>query len=224
MKRISILILAATSFAVPACTSDPGSTTGDDVVGDDQPVDEWQKELDKREYDYNAALRIAALRLTGDLPTMAEINQVASKPDNDAKKLAYEALVQQWPTLRRWMDEGREDVGFIEQVRSATRQWDTKGRAQGLLWRGQSAKDAARFIDRFGNSLAPKEREFLDAVIRLDRSSGRRKNILVGSLIGVLALIAVAAVVGMIAIRGANAKAVANAEAAEKHSRFRSAR
>jgi hypothetical protein len=96
MKRISILLLAAIFFAVPACSGDPGTPGGDDQPGDDGPGsggDEWDKELAKREYDYNAALRIASLRLTGDIPTMAEIQQVALAADNDAKKVAYEGFV-----------------------------------------------------------------------------------------------------------------------------------
>jgi len=94
MKRISILLLAtATSFAA-ACSgdpSDPGTNPGDDTGSN--TGDEWDQELAKREYDYNAALRIAALRLTGDLPTMTEIMSVANAPDLPAKKVAYEALV-----------------------------------------------------------------------------------------------------------------------------------
>jgi len=105
MKRISILLMAA-AIAVPACSSD--SSSGDDKQGDDttNPVDEWDKELAKREYDYNAALRIAALRLTGDLPTMTEINSVATAPDLPTKKAAYEALVTDFmsrPTFARQM-------------------------------------------------------------------------------------------------------------------------
>jgi hypothetical protein len=104
MKRISILLMAA-ALAVPACSSD--SSSGDDMQGDDTPIeDEWDKELAKREYDYNAALRIASLRLTGDLPSMTEINQVASAPDLPAKKVAYEALVSDMmnrPTFTRQM-------------------------------------------------------------------------------------------------------------------------
>jgi len=104
MKRISILLLAAA--LAPACSSD--SSSGDDTQGDDTtgPEDEWDKELTKREYDYNAALRIASLRLTGDLPSMAEINQVASAPDLPSKKAAYEALVTDFmnrPTFARQM-------------------------------------------------------------------------------------------------------------------------
>lgn len=105
MKRISTLLMAA-ALAVPAaCGSDPG--TGDDTPGDDDgPVDPFEEELNQREYDYNAALRIAALRLTGDLPTLTEINEVAAGADNPAKKIAYEARITEYmarPTFARQM-------------------------------------------------------------------------------------------------------------------------
>ena len=105
MKRISILLMA-TALAVPACSGSESSsdgTPGDDTTTTD---DEWDKELATREYDYNAALRIAALRLTGDLPSMTEINSVASAPDLPTKKAAYEALVTDYmnrPTFSRQM-------------------------------------------------------------------------------------------------------------------------
>jgi hypothetical protein len=94
MKRISIILLsAATSFTV-ACSGD-SSNGGDDGQTTDNPqdTDEWQKALDARAVDYNAALRIASLRLTGDIPTMAEIKQVEGAGDELAKKAAYENLV-----------------------------------------------------------------------------------------------------------------------------------
>jgi hypothetical protein len=96
MKRISALLLAA-ALAAPACASDPGeegmgsgsgSGSGSNTTGD-----EWDQLLGQRQTDYNAALRIAALRLIGRLPTLAEINQVASAGDDAAKKAAYEGLV-----------------------------------------------------------------------------------------------------------------------------------
>jgi hypothetical protein len=87
----------ATALAgLAACGSDPG--TGDDTPGDDDdgPTDPYEEELNRREVDYNAALRIAALRLIGDLPTMAEINEIAAAPDNAAKKVVYEARITEY--------------------------------------------------------------------------------------------------------------------------------
>lgn len=96
MKRISALLLAA-AIAAPACSSDG---TGDDGMGSGDGSgssttgDEWDQALSTREYDYNAALKIAALRLTGELPTLADINAVATASDMAAKKAAYEGLIQ----------------------------------------------------------------------------------------------------------------------------------
>lgn len=111
MKRISILLVAATSFAVPACGGDPstGGGGGGDGSGDGSgsgPTDEWDQLLGTRVTDYNAALKIAALRLIGDLPTMDEINQVRNAADDAAKKAAYEALVRDFmnrPAFARQM-------------------------------------------------------------------------------------------------------------------------
>jgi hypothetical protein len=93
MKRIStILLVAATSFA--GCTGEPIS--GDDGEGSGSGsgvLDEWDQLLGTRVVDYNAALRTAALRLTGDLPTMTEMIAVQAAPDDEARKVAYEALI-----------------------------------------------------------------------------------------------------------------------------------
>ena len=108
MKRISILLLAATSFAVPACSSDVTPNGGDDGSGSGSgpgsgsnqgsgsgSADQWDTILANRVTDYNAALKIAALRLTGDLPSMTEINTVASAT-GDAQRTAYETLIRDY--------------------------------------------------------------------------------------------------------------------------------
>lgn len=96
MKRISALLLAA-AIAAPACSSDGNGDDGTgsgDGSGSQTTGDEWDQQLGSREYDYNAALKIAALRLTGSLPTMADITAIANAPDLAAKKAAYEGLIQ----------------------------------------------------------------------------------------------------------------------------------
>ena len=98
MKRISTLLLAA-ALAASACSAeqgDDGMGSGSGSGSGSQTGDDWDDLLSQRVVDYNAALRIAALRLTGKLPTMDEINSVANAPDDLAKKAAYEGLVQQY--------------------------------------------------------------------------------------------------------------------------------
>jgi len=75
------------ALALSACVPD-------DVESPDQPQpgpDEWDTKLGERVVDYSAALRIASLKLVGELPTLAEIKQLAAAAD---KKATYEALVK----------------------------------------------------------------------------------------------------------------------------------
>jgi len=76
--------------------------TGDDATGDDDTGagDEWDQKLGERVVDYSAALRIAALRLTGELPTLVEIKAVAEAPEAQRKDV-YQSL------LRGYLDDPR---------------------------------------------------------------------------------------------------------------------
>jgi hypothetical protein len=114
MKRISLVLLAA-ALAAPACSSSSGgggggsgsdSTCGNAVCdpGEDAtscPVDcggtngdQWDQILGQRVVDYNAALRIASLRLTGKLPTMADIDSIKNAPDDAARATTYGNLIK----------------------------------------------------------------------------------------------------------------------------------
>ena len=75
-------LFAAFAIVGTAACGGGVESTGDDVGGDDtvDTGDEWDDRLEERELDYNAALRIAALRLTGELPTLVEIKAVADAP------------------------------------------------------------------------------------------------------------------------------------------------
>jgi len=86
MTRCWLVALAAWPLAAVSCTDD---------LPDPGPRDEWDAKLADRVVDYSAALRTAALRLTGELPTLAEIRQVGDAPD-PARKAAYEAQIDRY--------------------------------------------------------------------------------------------------------------------------------
>ena len=116
MKRISLLLFAA-AFAAPACSTGPASTGDDDGVATTcgngvcdpnetaatcpadcqagSAADQWQAALNSRVIDYNAALRIASLRLTGMLPSQADQDSIsnAGTPGSQAQQTAYNALI-----------------------------------------------------------------------------------------------------------------------------------
>jgi len=57
------------------------------------PEEQVKQILDARQYDYGEALRTASLKLRDELPTLDEIKQIEGAPDNAAKKVAYEKIV-----------------------------------------------------------------------------------------------------------------------------------
>jgi hypothetical protein len=61
-------------------------------------ADPYQMILDSRTINYSAALRNAALRLTGQLPTLAETSQVTTPTDPAAQATAYNALIADYLT------------------------------------------------------------------------------------------------------------------------------
>lgn len=107
MKRISILLVVATALALPACRNavSPRDDGGSGSGSGSGSQDEWEQLLGSRVTDHSAALKIAALRLTGDIPTLAEIKSVADAP-GAGKAAAYEALVRDYasrPAFARQM-------------------------------------------------------------------------------------------------------------------------
>lgn len=86
-------------------TTDPGTGGGDD--GTTPPQSEWDKYLAQRKVDYGQALRIAALKLTGELPTLAEIEAIATAGTPEAAKMIYESLI----------DSYLEDPRFVGEIR-----------------------------------------------------------------------------------------------------------
>jgi serine/threonine protein kinase len=98
-------------------------------------------------------------------------------------ELVHESLITGWPLLRRWLDEGRDDAAFREQLRAAARQWHGRGKPQGLLWRGEAEEEARLWRARHADVVPPKEQEFLDAVFALATRAQRvRRTIAVGTI------------------------------------------
>jgi hypothetical protein len=120
--------------------------------------------------------------------------------DGSAVEIVHESLITSWPTLRRWREESVEDSAFLEQLRNASRQWESKGRPAGLLWRGEAMEEAQRFHKRYRGELASHERQYLDAVVDLATRSARRRRRLIIAAFAVLSALVVAAVFALLVI------------------------
>src|SRR5690606_10985707 len=108
-----------------------------------------------------------------------------------AVELVHESLIKSWPTLQRWLDENQEDAAYLAQIRAAAKQWDSKGRPEGLLWRGEAMEEARLWRSRYQGELPPREAAFLAAVIELaTRATRRKRRTVVAAFVVLIALVA----------------------------------
>ncbi|MBL0216960.1 MAG: protein kinase [Myxococcales bacterium] len=130
-------------------------------------------------------------------------------------EIVHESLVQNWPALRRWLDENQDDAELIDQLRNAARQWHAKNRDVGLLWRGDMAEEAKKFRKRYKGPLSDVERGFLEEVVNYELAAQRkRRSMVIAAFIG-LGAIVVAAMVALVIIQKSRGEATRNAKKAE---------
>jgi serine/threonine protein kinase len=142
------------------------------------------------------------------------VTQTGDTQGGASVEIVHESLLHTWPRLRMWLDENQEDSAFVEQLRTAARQWQGKGRPGGLLWRGEAAEEARRFVRRYRGSLAKVEQDFLDAVLRLGTRSTRVRRVAVVAAMLALTVVAAGSTVAMLRISKAEKEATAQAAAA----------
>jgi serine/threonine protein kinase len=130
-------------------------------------------------------------------------------------EIVHESLLHTWPRLRMWLDENQEDSAFLDQLRTAARQWHGKGRPGGLLWRGEAAEEARRFVRRYRGSLARVEQDFLSAVLRLGTRSTRLRRFAVVAAMLSLTVVAAGSTAAMVRISQAEQEAKGLAQTAQ---------
>jgi hypothetical protein len=131
-------------------------------------------------------------------------------------EVAHEALVRNWPTLVRWLDDERTAMRQRLRLTAAAEQWKSHGRDPGGLLGGSLLDEATRYPD-----LNPLEREFvrasteavqqarqaeevaqqrqLEQAQALAREQKQRARQLLGSLIAVSVLLAVTIAAALVA-------------------------
>jgi WD40 repeat protein/serine/threonine protein kinase len=106
-------------------------------------------------------------------------------------EIVHESLIDRWPLLSRWLDDEQEDAQFLARLRSAARDWEASGRADGLLWRGEAAQDARRWRERHradgDATLGKREEQYLQGVIALSARARRLRRRLIGGAFAMLA-------------------------------------
>jgi WD40 repeat protein/DNA-binding SARP family transcriptional activator len=116
-------------------------------------------------------------------------------------EVSHEALLREWPRLRAWIDEDRDDLRVERSLRSAAREWLRTHRDDGALYRGARLAEARDWVDRAGPAPDEPAREFLAASLDRDRRERRSHRRHLAAAFGALAFgIVVIAAVAIVAL------------------------
>ncbi len=130
-------------------------------------------------------------------------------------EIVHESLIHSWPRLRRWLDENQEDAAFLEQLRTAAKQWQSNRNDAGLLWRGEVMAEAQRWHARKKADLPEVQTKFLEAGFALAARSTRLRRLFLAGTITVLIGMVAASAVALVVIRAAKSTAEREAVAAQ---------
>jgi WD40 repeat protein len=149
-------------------------------------------ELD-RDADPSTSRRVAAEMVDARLLTV----------DRDSIEIAHEALLQSWPRLRGWIDEGRDDLRTRQRIATVASEWKAQGKDPDLLYRGTPLQASLEWASTYDGTLGSDDEEFLvasrEAAEERDRRAGetvnrrRRVRRVAVSLLAILAVAAGAA-------------------------------
>ena len=78
-------------------------------------------------------------------------------------EVAHEALLREWPRLRRWIDDDRDALLVLGNLRQAASGWIELHRDHGALYRGARLQVALDVAAVRAGSIPSVEQEFLDA-------------------------------------------------------------
>jgi WD40 repeat protein/class 3 adenylate cyclase len=147
----------------------------------------------------------------------------------DTVEVAHEALIREWPLLRRWLDEDRAGLQIHRRLTDDSREWIRFDRDPGLLYRGARLSGAQEWGEANAGRLSGEETEFLDAcraALEREREGRRRRQrILKGVAVTLAVLLALAVAAAVFAAdqraraqrneRSASARALIQASAAQ---------
>lgn len=95
------------------------------------------------------------------LKTLTDARLVTA--EQDSAEVAHEALIREWGTLRKWLDEDRESLRLHRHLTESAQEWQRRGREAGELYRGTRLKQIQEWMKGHSDQLSPLEMEFLKA-------------------------------------------------------------
>ncbi len=95
------------------------------------------------------------------LKTLTDARLVTT--EEDSAEVAHEALIREWGTLRKWLDEDRDSLRLHRHLTESAMEWKWKRKEASELYRGARLKQLQDWVKEHGEQLSPLEREFVKA-------------------------------------------------------------
>jgi formylglycine-generating enzyme required for sulfatase activity len=83
--------------------------------------------------------------------------------EQDSAEVAHEALIREWGTLHRWLDEDRDSLRLHRHLTESAQEWERRGKEASELYRGARLNGMQEWMKEHNNQLSPLEGEFLRA-------------------------------------------------------------
>ncbi|MFN2134360.1 MAG: helix-turn-helix domain-containing protein, partial [Candidatus Promineifilaceae bacterium] len=91
-------------------------------------------------------------------------------------EVAHEALIREWPTLRSWLEEDREELRLHRQLTEAAQEWQQAGRDPGMLYRGARLAQAREWSAAHEAEMNGLEQAFLgESIDDSEREAAERE-------------------------------------------------
>jgi WD40 repeat protein/transcriptional regulator with XRE-family HTH domain len=81
--------------------------------------------------------------------------------DEDSIEVSHEALIREWPRLRGWLEENREELHLHRRLTEAAQEWQAQGYEKEYLYRGARLTQAGEWETSHWNELNELEHEYL---------------------------------------------------------------
>lgn len=106
------------------------------------------------------------------LKTLTDARLVTTEQDN--AEVAHEALIREWGTLRKWLDEDRDSLRLHRHLTESAQEWERRGKETGELYRGARLKQLQEWMKEHDVQLSTSERKFLSASQKLEKRNRQR--------------------------------------------------
>ncbi|MBX2998774.1 MAG: hypothetical protein KF893_09720 [Caldilineaceae bacterium] len=119
--------------------------------------------------------RVSPTELIVHAAQTAEVEEVVRRlvdarlltTDKNQVEVAHEALIREWPQLRRWLTENRDALRVHRELTEAAQDWLRLEKDPGALYRGLRLAQAVEWRQKEEDTLNELERSFLEASVAL---------------------------------------------------------